>query len=124
MSIEEIIAIPETYFTAYGSIKTLNLTKKDSLLIRGATSATGLSAIQIAKAMGAVVIATSRDKKRLAILKRNNADYVIVDDGDVEDIIKKIFPKGVNKILELIGPKTLSGLSTINNFILILIKKF
>ena len=35
LTLEEIIAVPETYFTAYGSIKSLNLKKEDTLLIRG-----------------------------------------------------------------------------------------
>lgn len=35
LTLEEIIAVPETYFTAYGSIKSLNLNKEDTLLIRG-----------------------------------------------------------------------------------------
>ena len=109
LTVEEIIAIPETYFTAYGSLKTLNLTNNDSLLIRGATSATGLTAMQIAKAMNISVVATSRDNQKLAMLKNNGADYTIVDNGNIVGEIKKIFPEGVDKVLELIGPKTLEN---------------
>lgn len=108
LSIEEIISIPETYFTAYGSIEGLKLTKNDSILIRGATSATGLTAVQLAKAIGATVIATSRDEARFNKLKMNGATYTILDDGEIEGKVKKIFPNGVNKVLELIGPKTLN----------------
>lgn len=103
LSLEEIIAIPETYFTAYGSIEGLQLKKDDSILIRGATSATGITAMQLAKAIGATVIATSRDESRFEMLKDNGADEVIVDDGKLEEKI----PDGVDKVLELIGPKTL-----------------
>jgi NADPH:quinone reductase-like Zn-dependent oxidoreductase len=103
LSLEEIIAIPETYFTAYGSIEGLQLKKDDSILIRGATSATGITAMQLAKAIGATVIATSRDESRFEMLKDNGADEVLVDDGKLEEKI----PDGVDKVLELIGPKTL-----------------
>jgi NADPH:quinone reductase-like Zn-dependent oxidoreductase len=103
LSLEEIIAIPETYFTAYGSIEGLQLKKDDSILIRGATSATGITAMQLAKAIGATVIATSRDESRFEMLKDNGADEVLVDDGKLEEKI----PDGVDKVLELIGSKTL-----------------
>ena len=107
LSIEEIISIPETCFTAFGSIESLKLKKDDTFLIRGATSTTGITAIQLAKALGVTVIATSRNKNKFDILKEYGADYTLTDDGNLESKIKKIFPDGVSKILELIGPKTL-----------------
>ena len=107
LSIEEIISIPETYFTAYGSLKTLQLKKHDTLLIRAATSATGLTAMQIAKAIGVCVIATSRAEDTFEMLKKSGADYTLIDDGNLSSELKEIFPEGVSKILELVGPKTL-----------------
>ena len=48
---EELAAVPETYFTAWGSLfEGLNLKPEDTLLVRGATCALGYAAIQIAKA--------------------------------------------------------------------------
>ncbi len=107
LAVEEIIAIPETYFTAHGSIEGLQLKKDESILIRGATSACGLTAMQIASAIGATVVATSRDESTFDKLKSNGATYAVVDDGKIEDDIKEIMPDGVDKVLELIGPKTL-----------------
>lgn len=101
LTLEEIIAIPETYFTAFGSIDALNLKKNDSILIRGATSALGITAMQLADAMGANIIATSRSEERFTKLKENGADECIVDDGLLSEKIK------CDKVLELIGPKTL-----------------
>ena len=107
LSVEEIIAIPETFFTSYASLKTLQLNEDDTLLIRGATSAAGLSSIQLAKASGCKVIATSRNSSKFDLLKNYGADYTLTDDGILNDKIKEIFPEGVSKILELIGPATL-----------------
>lgn len=104
---EEIISIPETYFTAFGSIKSLKLKKDDVILIRGATSAAGLSAIQLANAVGATVIATTRNENKVSNLFVNGADYVVVDDGSIECKVKEICPDGVDKVLEFVGPKTL-----------------
>ena len=105
--IEEIIAIPETYFTAYGSIECLKLKKDDTILIRGATSAVGLSAMKLADAMGSTIIATTRSESKVEELLSNRADYVVIDDGEIEGKVKEICPEGVEKVLELIGPKTL-----------------
>ena len=52
LSWEEMAAIPETYFTAWGSLfQCLRLTKEDTLLVRGATCALGFVAIQLAMLM-------------------------------------------------------------------------
>lgn len=40
----ELAAVPETYYTAYGSLETLQLNDTDTLLIRGATSGVGIAA--------------------------------------------------------------------------------
>ena len=102
----ELAALPETYFTAYGSLtECLLLQKGDVLLVRGATSTVGLAAIQIAKAMGAAVIASSRRDASFEKLKAVGADYCVIDDGNIADqLTSELRP---NKVLELIGPATL-----------------
>ncbi len=100
-----LAAIPETYFTAYGSlVECLMLTADDTLLVRGATSTVGQAAIQLAKAIGATVIAASRRESSFENLKRIGADYCIIDDEHISQQHLPIIP---NKVLELIGPKTL-----------------
>ena len=102
----ELAAIPETYFTAYGSLREcLLLRKGDILLVRGATSTVGLAAIQIAKALGATVIASSRRDTSFEKLKAVGADYCVIDDGNIAaQMTADLRPK---KVLELIGPATL-----------------
>ena len=59
-------AIPETYFTAYGSLfQSLQLKENDSLLVRGGTSALGISSIIMAKNLGCRVIATTTDENKI-----------------------------------------------------------
>lgn len=100
-----LAAVPETYFTAYGSLfECLLLQKEDTLLVRGATSTVGLAAIQLAKAIGAKVIATSRRETAFEKLKAVGADECLVDDGELAVRIEE----RPNKVLELIGPATLS----------------
>lgn len=105
LSWHELAAIPETYFTAYGSLsQCLLLRQGDVLLVRGATSTVGQAAVQIAKAMGATVIGACRREASFGKLREIGADSCIVDDGKLAG---RPFEEQPNKVLELIGPKTL-----------------
>ncbi|MCR4993796.1 MAG: zinc-binding dehydrogenase [Bacteroidales bacterium] len=100
-----LAAIPETYYTAFGSLtEGLLLQPSDVLLVRGATSTVGLAAIQLAKAIGCRVIASSRREEKFARLYKVGADACVLDDGQIAQKTMTLQP---NKILELIGPKTL-----------------
>lgn len=101
LSWEQLAAVPETYFTAWGSLfECLNLKTEDTLLVRGGTCALGYAAIQIAKALGCKVIATTHREEKLPLL--GNADVALLDTGKLEGTIS-----GVTKALELVGLKTL-----------------
>lgn len=101
LSWTEMAAVPETYFTAWGSLfECLNLKKEDTLLVRGGTCALGYAAIQLAKAVGCKVIATTHKMSKLVLLK--DADEAVLDTGTLAGTLR-----GVTKALELVGPKTL-----------------
>jgi NADPH:quinone reductase-like Zn-dependent oxidoreductase len=105
---KELAAIPETYFTAYGSLfNCLQLASEDVLLVRGGTSAAGLAAIQLAKSIGATVLASTRKENKRDLLISQGADHVLIDNGTLKDQLLSLYPHGVNKVLELIGPATL-----------------
>ncbi len=100
-----LAAIPETYYTAYGSlVESLMLSADDCLLVRGATSTVGQAAIQLAKAIGSRVVAACRRESSFERLRSIGADECVVDDGSLAE---KTYVRRPNKILELIGPKTL-----------------
>lgn len=104
LSWENLGAIPETYYTAWGSLfECLHLEKHDKLLVRGGTCALGHAAISIAKALGCSVAATTHKAEKAKQLEEVGADEIIIDDGSVS---LKGKAKNVNKALELIGPKT------------------
>lgn len=64
MSWEQLAAIPETYFTAYGSLfDSLQPEPEDVLFVRGGTSSVGLTAIQLGKSIGSKVLAVQERKK-------------------------------------------------------------
>jgi NADPH:quinone reductase-like Zn-dependent oxidoreductase len=106
LSWEALGAVPETYFTAWGSLfECLQLTAGDTLLIRGATCALGYAAIQIAKALGCKVIATTHREEKLPFI--SEADETVLDDGKLTGRIH-----GVTKALDLIGPRNLKDTLT------------
>lgn len=101
LSWAEVAAVPETYFTAWGSLfECLGLSKNDTLLVRGGTCALGYAAIRLAKALGCRVIATTHREGKLPLLKE--ADQAVLDTGTLAGSFS-----GVTKALELVGPKTL-----------------
>ena len=105
-----LASIPETFYTVYGSlIQSLHLKSTETLLIRGGTSSAGLTALQLAKSMGVTVISTTRDIKKTDLLKNYGADHVIVDNGNIINDLFKLFPDGVDKILELVGSSTIKN---------------
>ena len=62
---EELAAIPESYATAWTCLfRNLELTKDQTLVIRGATSSFGQAALNMAVEAGAKVIATTRNRER------------------------------------------------------------
>lgn len=104
----ELAAIPETFYTAYGSlVMSLQLSRDDLLLVRGGTSTVGLAAIQLAKAIGARVVATTRSEKKANSLKEYGADDVIPEGDGFKDRFIGKYRAGANKVLELIGASTL-----------------
>ena len=64
-------------------------------------------ACQLAKAKGLTVISTTRNPAKKQALIDNGADHVLIDDGQVKDQLRALLPGGVNKLLELIGTRTL-----------------
>ena len=98
---EQLAAIPETYFTAWGSLfECLDLKPEDTLLIRGASCALGYASLQIAKALGCKVIATTHREKYFSSLR--DADEIIMDNGALTGNVN-----GITKALDLVGPKHL-----------------
>ena len=101
-------AIPEMFQTVSGSLnEALKIKEGETLLIRGGTSSIGMLACQLAKTKGLTVISTTRNPEKEIHLKENGADYVLLDDGEINSKLKNLFPKGVDNVLELIGVETL-----------------
>jgi NADPH:quinone reductase-like Zn-dependent oxidoreductase len=105
---ETIGAVPEMLQTAWGSLfKALALKEGDHLLVRGGTTSVGLAAAAIAKKFGAHVASTTRNPDREDLLRRSGADRVFIDSGSIAAEVRKNYPAGVEKVLELVGTTSL-----------------
>ncbi|MDB5061108.1 MAG: NADPH:quinone reductase [Mucilaginibacter sp.] len=61
----------------------------------------------MAKQSSVNVIATTRSTGRVELLTANGAQNVVIDDGEISEKVREILPKGVDKVLELVGTVTL-----------------
>ena len=99
---EHLAAIPETFFTAWGSLfECLNLKSSDVLLVRGATSALGYASMQIAASLGCKGYGTTHKKEKMHLITDLGCEVVLDSDNKLPDGLY------ANKILELVGPKTI-----------------
>lgn len=103
LSLRDLVAVPETYYTAYGIFKSLQLKETDSVLIRAATSGVGIADLRLIRAFDPhiQVTGTTRSEDKLNQLLTAGFDDVIIA-PDSEKL-----PAGVgnfDKIIDLIGP--------------------
>jgi NADPH:quinone reductase-like Zn-dependent oxidoreductase len=106
-------ALPEMMQTAHGALTSgLQLQVGQSVLIRGGTSAVGLTATALAHQIGATVIATSRNRARFDLLKQLGADHTVLDDDTLRASVRELAPQGLDAALEFVSatalPTTLS----------------
>ena len=102
-SVVEAAALPETVFTVFSNVFELGGLKADeTLLVHGATSGIGTTAIALAKAAGAKVIATSRGAAKAAAAKALGADCAI--DTATEDFVAVTKAQGgADVVLDMVG---------------------
>lgn len=107
LSYQELAALPEAYLTVWGALdKNLGIRQGETLLVRGATSSIGQAAVSYAKFRGLEVIATTRRPENVPLLKALGADHVVIDNGEIHQEIRQLFPDGVNHALEIVGAST------------------
>ncbi len=116
LSFEEAAGLPETVFTVYANVfEHGGLKTGETFLLHGATSGIGVTAIQMAKAAGAKVIATGRGADKAAAARALGADVAVdVTSQDFAEIAKG--EGGVDVVLDMVGgdyfAKNLDALKT------------
>ncbi len=110
LSFDEAAGLLGAYETAYHVLVHRGRVRADEwVLIHGASGATGLAAVDLAKRMGCRVIATGRTAAKLDVVKARGADHVVTigaEDGGVRrfrDEIKELTGGGADVVYDGVG---------------------
>lgn len=104
LSMEEAAGLPETYFTVWTNVfQRGGLKAGETLLVHGGTSGIGSTAIMLAKAFGARVIATAGSDEKCAACLKLGADRAInYQTQDFVEVMKEEKLEA-NVILDMVG---------------------
>ena len=99
-------SLPETFFTVWSNVFDRGrLQPGETLLVQGGTSGIGVTAIQLAKAFGATVIATAGSDEKCAACLQLGADHAInYRTQDFAAVAKELTGgQGVDVILDMVA---------------------
>lgn len=108
MTMEQGASLTLTYGTSLHALQNCaNLQKGETLLVLGASGGVGIAAIEIAKKIGAKVIAAASTKDKLEYCKEFGADDLINYEAEnLKDRIQEITNgQGVNVVYDAVGGK-------------------
>ncbi len=106
LSFIEAASLPETFFTVWSNVFDRgNLQPGESLLVHGGSSGIGVTAIQMAKALGNTVYVTAGSEDKCMFCEQLGASKAVnYKQEDFVEAIKQVtHDKGVNVILDMIG---------------------
>ena len=112
LTFEEWASVPLVFLTAWHMLVTrARLKKGETVLIQAGGSGVGSAGIQIAKYLGARVITTVGSDEKVKLAKSIGADEVIQykKNDFIEEVRRLTHGKGVDVVLEHIGPDTFKG---------------
>jgi putative PIG3 family NAD(P)H quinone oxidoreductase len=112
LSLTEAAAIPEAFLTAHDALFTqMQLRSGETVVIHAAASGVGTAAVQLARAAGARIVATSRTAEKLARIAHLGVDRAV--DTSSEDFAAAVGQftegRGADGVLDLVGGPYLPG---------------
>ncbi|ADJ63277.1 MULTISPECIES: NAD(P)H-quinone oxidoreductase [Herbaspirillum] len=106
LSALEAAALPENYFTVWSNVFDRGqLSGEETLLVQGGSSGIGVTAIQIARALGHRVFATAGSAEKCRACEELGAERAInYKTEDFEAVVKELTGgRGVDVILDMVG---------------------
>ncbi|RAM62483.1 NAD(P)H-quinone oxidoreductase [Herbaspirillum rubrisubalbicans] len=106
LSALEAAALPENYFTVWSNVFDRGqLSGEETLLVQGGSSGIGVTAIQIARALGHRVFATAGSAEKCRACEELGAERAInYKTEDFEAVVKELTDgRGVDVILDMVG---------------------
>jgi hypothetical protein len=80
-----------------------NISRRDTVLISGATGGVGSIAVQLASARNARVIATARGEEQASFVRDLGAEHAVDHQGAMSSQMRELSPKGVDAVLRSAG---------------------
>lgn len=98
-------ALPVTYATALYALKQRGTLKAgETVLVLGAAGGVGLACVQVAKALGATVIAGATGAEKMRLAMDEGADHAVeIGQPDWRSAVKAAAPNGVDVVVDPIG---------------------
>ncbi|KAF3907720.1 Zeta-crystallin [Arthrobotrys entomopaga] len=115
LELEQAAAILLQGLTALTMLReSYEVKKGDTILIHAAAGGTGLVLVQLAKALGATVIATASTNEKLKLAKDHGADHLVNYSGGEEQWVKEVLAltkdgEGVEAVYDGVGKATFEG---------------
>jgi NADPH2:quinone reductase len=110
MSFTEAAAMGLTYMTAhFALVERAHIKAGESVLVTGAAGGVGMATIQVAKALGAIVLAAVSTPEKAAAAKAAGADHIIdtsvdnIRDGLRDQVYAAVGKRGVDVVVENVG---------------------
>ena len=106
LTMVEAASLPETFFTVWQNVfHGAGLTAGETLLLQGGSSGIGVTALQLAKAMGCTVIVTAGSDDKCAACLALGADHAINyrTQDFVAETLRATGGKGANVVLDMVA---------------------
>jgi putative PIG3 family NAD(P)H quinone oxidoreductase len=106
LSALEAASLPENYFTIWNNVfDRVHLVAGETLLVHGGSGGIGVTAVQLAKAFGATVIATVGSAEKARFCRDMGADHVINyrEQDFVAEVAAITQKRGVDVVLDIVG---------------------
>jgi len=106
LSALEAASLPENYFTVWNNVFDRgHLAAGETLLVHGGSGGIGVTAVQLAKAFGAKVVATVGSAEKAAFCREMGVDHVINyrEQDFVAEVATITAKRGVDVVLDIVG---------------------
>ncbi|MDK3256498.1 NADPH:quinone oxidoreductase family protein [Blastococcus capsensis] len=88
----------------FALVRRAGLRPGETVLVTGAGGGVGSAGVQIARALGATVIAVAQDEERAALARQQGADSVVMAGTSMrDDVLALTEGRGADVVLELVG---------------------
>lgn len=108
LSWAQAAAVPVSFVTAHDAlVSAARLAPGESVLVRGASSAAGLAAIQVARVLGSgPVYGTTNSSDKVPVLERLGCRGILSTDHGVASLIRDLTGAGVEIVIDIVGAGT------------------